>query len=165
LDLERRLKKEQIKPQLTFNYNLLHTPDNLVSGNIAFTNYKWGATLYVPVLLRKERASLDITKLKIASTRLEFQQKQRELNIKREQVRNEWYTHFLQAEAGLTAARSLLRLTEAERALFDLGESSLFLINAREISYLSAQSKYFEYAAKTQKSSLKERYSLGVLGW
>lgn len=164
LSLERRLKIEQIKPQLTFNYNLLQTPDNLVSANLAFTNYKWGATLYIPVLLRKERASLEITRLKIASTQLEFRQKERELIMKQLQVRNEWSTHFSQAESGLVAAQRYLRLTEAERSLFELGESSLFLINAREMSYLSAQSKYFEYAAKTQKSALKARYAAGQLG-
>jgi len=164
LQLERRLKIEQIKPQFTVNYNLLQTPSEVVSGNFAFTNYKWGASLYIPVLLRKERAALQITKLKIASTQIDLVQKQRDINTKRLQVRNEWNTHVLQAESGLIAAQRYFQLTEAERTLFELGESSLFLINAREISYLSAQSKYFEYAAKTQKSALKDDYVMGILG-
>jgi hypothetical protein len=55
------------------------------------------------------------------------------------------------------------QLSVAERSLFDLGESSLFLINAREMSYLTSQAKYLEYAAKTKKSALTEKFALGIL--
>ena len=164
LQLERKWKVEQLKPQLNANYNLLQTPQNLVSGNYSFTNYKWGATLYMPILLRKERSSLAITRFKIESTQWELQQKQRDLRTKQLQVRNEWNTTVLQAEASLTSAQRYNQLAAAERSLFDLGESSLFLINSREQSYLSAQSKYLEYAAKTRKSALAEQFALGNLG-
>jgi hypothetical protein len=164
LQLERKWKVEQLKPQLNLNYNLLQTPQNLVSGNYSFTNYKWGATLYMPILLRKERSSLAITRFKIESTQWELQQKQRDLRTKQIQVRNEWNTTVQQAEASLTSAQRYNQLAIAERDLFELGESSLFLINSREQSYLSAQSKYLEYAAKTQKSALAEQFTLGNLG-
>lgn len=164
LQLERKLKIEQLKPQLTVNYNLLQTPNNLFSANYSFTNYKWGATFYMPILLRKERSSLAITQLKFASTQLEFQQKQRDLRTKQIQVRNEWNTNVIQAESSLTAAQRYQQLSAAERSLFELGESSLFLINVREMSYLNAQSKYLEYLAKTRKSALAEQFVLGILG-
>lgn len=164
LNLERKLKMEMLKPQLNLSYNLIQTPGNMFQGQFALTDYKWGATFYIPVLLRKERSSLAMTRYKIASTQLELQQKQRELQIKQQQVRNEWNTHATQAESSLSAASSYRKLAEAERSLFLLGESSLFLINAREASYLSAQSKYLEYVAKTRKSALKEAFILGQLG-
>lgn len=164
LQLERKWKIEQLKPQLNVNYNLLQTPQNLVSGNYAFTNYKWGATLYMPILLRKERSSLAITRFKIESTQWELQQKQRDLRTKQLQVRNEWNTTVLQAESSQSAAESFKQLADAERTMLQLGESSLFLVNAREQSYLSAQSKYLEYAAKTRKSALAEQFALGILG-
>lgn len=164
LQLERKWKVEQLKPQLNVNYNLLQTPQNLVSGNYSFTNYKWGATLYMPILLRKERSSLAITRFKIESTQWELQQKQRDLRTKQLQVRNEWNATFQQAEASFTSAQRYNQLAIAERSLFELGESSLFLINSREQSYLSAQSKYLEYAAKTRKSALAEQFALGNLG-
>lgn len=164
LQLERKLKIEMLKPQLNLNYNLLQTPENLVGGQLSFSDYKWGATFYVPLLLRKERASLAITRLKLSSVQWDLQQKQRELQIKQLQVRNEWNTHVTQAESSRIAASRYQQLAAAERSLFELGESSLFLINAREMSYLSAQSKYLEYVAKTRKSALKESYTMGRLG-
>lgn len=164
LNLEKRLKTEQLKPQLNFSYNLLQTPDDLVSANLSFTNYKWGASFYVPILLRKERAALQITKLKIASAQYELQMKEREINIKNLQVANEWNTNWAQSQSAEQASRRYLDLTVAERSLFELGESSLFLVNAREMSYLGAQSKYIEYAAKTRKSALAAEYARGELG-
>lgn len=164
LNLERRYKIEQLKPELTVNYNFLQTPQDLVSANFSFTNYKWGATFNFPILLRKERSSLQVTRLKIASTQYDYALKQRELSVKIAQVNNEWATRYEQSEAALVVSTNYKKLTLAERSLFDLGESSLFLVNAREASYLSAQSKYLESAAKTQKSALEAQYALGKLG-
>lgn len=164
LQLERKLKIEQLKPQLNVNYNLLQTPQNLAAFNYSITNYKWGASLYMPILLRKERSSLQMTNLKLENVTFEQDQKQRDLRTKQVQIRNEWNTLSTQAQTAQTIADRYRQLALAERLLFDGGESSLFLINAREISYLSAQGKYIEFLAKTQKAALSEKYVIGALG-
>jgi outer membrane protein TolC len=164
LQLERKLKIEQLKPQLNVNYNLLQTPQNLAAFNYSITNYKWGASLYMPILLRKERSSLQMTNLKLENVTFEQDQKQRDLRTKQVQIRNEWNTLSAQAQTAQTIADRYRQLALAERLLFDGGESSLFLINAREISYLSAQGKYIEFLAKTQKAALSEKYVIGALG-
>ena len=164
LSLERRLKIEQIKPQLSVNYNLLTPAPDFISTNYMWSNYKWGATFYMPILLRKERNSLKLTNVKIENTQLEQQTKQRELRTKQLQIRNEWNTAFAQAQMAETIASRYRQLADAERTLFLNGESSLFLVNAREISYLSAQGKLIETLAKTNKSRLAELYISGKLG-
>lgn len=164
LQLERKLKIEQLKPQLNVNYNLLQTPQNLAAFNYSITNYKWGASLYMPILLRKERSSLQMTNLKLENVTFEQDQKQRDLRTKQVQIRNEWNTLSMQAQTAQTIADRYRQLALAERLLFEGGESSLFLINAREISYLSAQGKYIEFLAKTQKAALSEKYIIGALG-
>lgn len=165
LQLERKLKLEQLKPQFNVQYNLLQTPQDLVSFNYSINNYKWGATMYMPILLRKERSSLQITNIKLENVALEQAQKQRDLSNKQQQVRNELLTVNDQANTAFTIAQRYRQLAEAERQLFELGESSLFLINAREISYLSAQGKYLEFLAKNQKALLSEKFVLGILGY
>ncbi|MFY7990368.1 MAG: TolC family protein [Fluviicola sp.] len=165
LQLERKLKLEQLKPQFNVQYNLLQTPQDLVSFNYSINNYKWGATMYMPILLRKERSSLQITNIKLENVALEQAQKQRDLSTKQQQVRNELLTVNDQANTAFTIAQRYRQLAEAERQLFELGESSLFLINAREISYLSAQGKYLEFLAKNQKALLSEKFVLGILGY
>jgi outer membrane protein TolC len=164
LVIERKLKIEMLKPQLTVNYNLLQPANEVISTQFTWSNYKWGATLYMPILLRKERSALQISNFKIENTHIEIQQKQRDLKTKQIQNRNEWTTHVTQAQTSLTVAQNYKQLAVAERSLFENGESSLFLINAREMNYLSAQSKYLEYAAKTKKSALTEKFALGILG-
>ena len=164
LELERKLKIEQLKPQFNVNYNLLQTPQNLLSSQFTFTNYKWGATFYMPILLRKERSSLAITRIYLQNTHLEFDQKQRDLITKQTIIRNEWNNHVQQAQTSEELTNRYLGLANAERQLFAGGESSLFLVNAREIAYISAKIKYLEFLAKTQKSALSEKYILGNLG-
>jgi outer membrane protein TolC len=164
LGLERRLKRENLKPQLTVNYNLLTPTNHVFSSNYSWSNYKWGGTLYMPVLLRKERNAYKAVGLKIENTQLEFELKRRELELKQQLIRNEWNTMVNQAQTAEAIAQRYRQLADAERALFINGESSLFLINAREISYLSSQSKYLEVLAKTNKLLLSEQFVLGVLG-
>jgi len=163
LDFERRLKLEQLKPQLSVNYNLLTPTPDLLSSNYSWSNYKWGANLYIPILLRKERNSLAITKLKIENTQLEQQLKLRDLRTKQLQIRNEWNTTVEQCSYALTISSRYNELAEAERVLFDTGESTLFLVNAREISFLSAQGKVYELLAKANKLRLSEQYISGEL--
>ncbi len=164
LDFERKLKVEQLKPQLSVNYNLLTPAPDFISTNYTWSNYKWGAAFYMPILLRKERNSLSLTRTKIENTRLEQQLKQRELRTKQLQIRNEWNTSVTQARMAQTIANRYRQLANAERSLFINGESSLFLVNAREISYLNAQSKWIETLSKTNKSQLSELYVTGKLG-
>lgn len=164
LELERKLKVEQLKPQLNFNYNLLQTPDDLISMKYDYTNYKWGASFYMPLFLRKERSSLQVTKLKIENTQYLQVQKQRELETKLLQNRQNWVITLDQMETSETIAQRYFSLAEAERNFFNIGESSLFLVNAREISYLSAQSKYLEFIAKAYKFNLTDQYVRGDLG-
>jgi hypothetical protein len=84
--------------------------------------------------------------------------------MKHNQVQNEWLTLCNQALKAQQIANHYFTLVLSERTLFETGESSLFLINAREMNYLGAQSKYIEFIAKTQKSALSEQYVTGMLG-
>jgi hypothetical protein len=164
LTLERKLKLEQLKPEFNINYNLLQTPNQLASAQFNFANYKWGLGFYMPLLLRKERNSLRITGLKLENTKLELSNKQRELETKLKQIQNEWSANYDQALLSAEVATSYEALSIAETRMFDLGESSLFMINAREMSYISSATKYIESLGKLNKSALSERYIRGDLG-
>ena len=160
LNYERKLKIEQLKPQLSLNYNFLQDAQSPLS-NYSLNNYKWGGTFYMPIFLRKERSSLEMTKLKIENTKYEQQLKQRELNIKQQQLFNEWAAQIEQSSQLETISESYKQLVEGEQDLFDLGESTVFLINMREINYINAKMKLLETQAKTIKSYLSVRYLQG----
>lgn len=164
LSIEQRWKKDQLKPKVYINYNLLQTPENLISMNYSYLNYKWGASFAMPLFLRKERAGVALSNLKIENTVLEKTNKEREIQTKLAVNLNEWNTSIAQVTVNKEIARNYQSLANAERELFEIGESSLFVINIREMNYLNAQAKYVESLAKTNKSALKYSYLLGELG-
>ena len=55
------------------------------------------------------------------------------------------------------------KLWLAEKTMFDSGESSLFIINSREMSYINSQLKLNELFIKKKKAVLEFDYSLGIL--
>ncbi len=52
---------------------------------------------------------------------------------------------------------------ESERKMFDLGESSLFILNNRELNYINSQIKQIEMLSKGLKTELEIQFSLGIL--
>ena len=51
----------------------------------------------------------------------------------------------------------------AEQRLFDIGESSLFLVNTREQNFVQARLKRVEYVAKLQKAYFQVLFTAGKL--
>jgi hypothetical protein len=61
-------------------------------------------------------------------------------------------------------ANNYYHLLDAEKEKFQLGESSVFLINARENSYLQAKMNLLYLEAEFFKTYYKWRWSRGELG-
>ena len=55
------------------------------------------------------------------------------------------------------------QLLNAEKQLFDNGESSLFLINARETAFIQSQLKLIECLVKSQQTYLSLQFALANL--
>ena len=71
LDLERKLKVNNLLPKLDFKYNFLSTEhvDFFASSAAApVENYKLGVKFSMPIFIRKERADLALVKLKLKAT-------------------------------------------------------------------------------------------------
>lgn len=153
LDVNRRWKVEQLKPELNLNYNFLTSTvggDEIINGTL--DNYKLGVTFQLPVFMRKERGDLRLANLKIQETQLQFDQKTLELTNKVEAYYNDLMNLSNQIDLVANMVQNYQRLVEAERRLFRLGESSLFLVNSREMKYIDAALKQVELQAKYQKA-------------
>lgn len=157
-----RLKREYLKPKLTLEYNALNEPiSNNFFSEYNVANYTWGAKLSYPIFTRRERADVRIGELKVASQEL----KGAEIGVKLEYqlgaARNTLQNlvgQYTIIGASVTAASELM---EAEQALFNNGESSLFMINSRELKYLETRVKQIELASKVEIS--KSELSYGML--
>ncbi len=164
LGVERRLKKEQLKPNLNFSYTPLSEPINInpVSG-LSLNNYTWGVEFSMPIFLRKERGDLAITNFKLKESLLDLRNKNAEITYKAVASLNTWTVTHSQANLYQKTVRDYAGLLNGERQKFDAGESSVFLVNRRELGYINAQVKLIALLAKNYKAALGAEYALGLL--
>ncbi|MEN9699167.1 MAG: hypothetical protein RLZZ301_365 [Bacteroidota bacterium] len=159
LDVDRKWNKEQLKPVVELNYNLLNEP---VQYNpfvqFSANDYKVGIHAEMPLLLRKERANLALTELRIEQNRFEAQQQQALLLTKMQNARRDYLNAVEQQLLFREQAMDTKRLLEAEAAMFTQGESSLFMLNNREQAAIQAQVKWLEWQVKTEQNWLKWQF-------
>ncbi len=164
LDVERRLKREALKPRLDVSYNLLGdgfdlSPDN---GDFFLQNYKWGVQAGFPLFFRKERGSLQLAELKIMDTEYQLAQKQQEISNKVSTYQNELANLRQQIQLATQMRDNYTRLLAGENDKFRLGESSLFLVNSRENKLIDAQLKLAKLQAEARKAEAGLRWAAGL---
>ncbi|MEM1216714.1 MAG: TolC family protein [Bacteroidota bacterium] len=161
---ERRWKVEQFKPQLTLDYNLLanrldFTPEQGGEiSNLVADNYKFGIRFEQPLFLRKARSGVALTDIKIAQNDWKRQQKQQDLQTKLDAYWQTWELRSQQSFAADQLVENYARLLEAERTKFELGESSVFLLNSRLQKLLSARLKRLKLQVERQKAAYMLQY-------
>lgn len=162
--LERKLAIEMMKPQLNLEYYPFQTYTagsmDEVDG-LFMKNYKFGATFYSSVFLRKERGKLQVTNYKLQQGNYMLQQGKREIKNQVLASYNELQTfeQLLRIQNELVTNAELLR--NAEEIRFEAGESSLFLVNQRERSLIDAKAKLVELAAKYAKARYQLQFASG----
>ncbi|MFN3916343.1 MAG: TolC family protein [Flavobacteriales bacterium] len=152
LEIEQRWKKEQLKPTFNIRYNLLNEPVGNFNDRWSTNNYTFGADFSFPLFLRKERAEMKINLLKISDINAEYSYKKISFENYLNQIYND-YTILNEQYVLINDIYENYRLlTEAEKLKFSSGESSLFMINARENSLIEAQTKRLKFLADIQKN-------------
>ncbi|SDZ92467.1 Outer membrane protein TolC [Flavobacterium gillisiae] len=137
LEVDRKLKANALLPKIDLSYSYLSEPQYIDS--YKFENYKVGINFSYPIFVRKERGGLKLTQYKI-------QESTNSLNLERLQLSNK-----IKAQKEVITSLDKQRLMasdlvnnyktmlQSEERLFTFGESSLFLINSRESSLITAQ--------------------------
>lgn len=164
LSVDQRLAKENLKPRIDVNYNLINAPINY-SGEFADinlgNNYKFGLEVEFPLFLRKERAKLKQTQVKIDQTGLESRYAQQQIINEIEGA----YFEMINGQQMLgyleTAVENYQRLLEAELFNLSLGESDLFKINFQQDKLLEAQIKLIKQQVSIEKSKLELLWAAG----
>lgn len=157
--------KNKLLPGIKADYSLLYSGNQFMqSVSPNFNNTKIGASVYYPLLLRKDRAKLTLTKIKLMEADYFLQQTQREVNAFIKSGINEVTTNLTQIEIQNNVVSNSVKLRNAEKINFDNGESSMFLINSRENSLLNNRIKLFEIISKFQKAKANLYNNIGNLG-
>lgn len=170
LEVERRLKAEKLKPRLDVSYNLLGDGVNLrpeakdgEMSNLFRENYKLGATVSFPLLLRKERGGLQLTDLKLMDAGFGFSQKRQEVRNKISAYQNDLNNLLQQIELATQMRDNYERMLDAENTKFAIGESSIFLVNSRENKLIDAELKLAKLQAELRKAEIGLQWAAGRL--
>lgn len=165
LAIDARLKKEMIKPKLNVNYNLLSYNPNSFSPVYTQNNYKWGADLSFPLLLRRSRNEYKMAKVNFQSNSYELANKSNEFDFKLNALKQTISILSEQLQNAERSVRYNKQLVEAEKLKFNNGESSLFILNARENKWLESELKFAEYKFKFIKTLISIVYLKGTLNY
>lgn len=166
LETEQRLKAQYLAPKLSLNANLLnkgYSVPEQISVPLLENNYKLGVEFSVPLFLRDARGAYQSTRLKRQENMLE----QDRLSLQIQNKVTAYYNEVIQLRQQLDMYEQALennrRLFLGERLRFEVGESTLFVLNARENKVLETMQKLTELRAKWQKSYAALLWAAGVL--
>jgi outer membrane protein TolC len=166
LDIDKKLKFQELLPKIDLKYNQLGKGYNVASTaakTLFDNNYRFGINFSVPLRLSLGRGDYKMAKLKITETKL--QQNQKEITIVNK-VKN-YYNQLVNYKAQVNLLQktyaNYLRLQKGEETKFFNGESSLFLVNTRENKTLETLLKLTEATVKYNKTSLGLQWAAGQL--
>jgi outer membrane protein TolC len=167
LGIEERYRRELLKPKINLSGTLI-TQGNFYQREVPsyygmdWDNHKLGVDFAFPLFLRAERGKLQYARIQLQENALEQQQSQRTIGTQVNTVYNTLKAYerqlALQAQT-ITNQRLLLR---AELAKFELGESTIFLINARESKLIELRIKQESLRASYEKARAELYYYAGT---
>ena len=167
LTIEKKLKFQGLLPTANFRYNQLGKGYDIIktasAGPLFENNFQYGITLGIPLRLSEGRGEYRKAKLKIAETRLDQDLKMLTIENKVRSYFNELTLLKSQINTQEQAWRNFVALQRGEEIRFQAGESSLFLINARENKALEALQKLQGLRAKYLIAVNSLQWAAGIL--
>ncbi len=145
INLENRLEKEQLKPQLDLKLNTIHSlGDNDLAYSYNINDYKLGAYIAVPIVNRKTRGQIRLNKALIDQSILDQQYYQAELRNMYTMLNGAQTLNQESLDVSIEKVQNSNLLYTAEQLKFELGESSVFLVNSRELKLLESETEYIK---------------------
>ncbi|HQZ43507.1 MAG TPA: TolC family protein [Flavobacteriales bacterium] len=166
IEVDRRLRAEFLKPQLDLKYNWLgnggalsNEPGTTLLGD----GHQLGVGFQMPLLLRRERGELTLAKLRLTDAELSLERDQAVIRNKILERRNDIATYRKQTDLGAEMVTNHTRLLNAETQRFEVGESSLFIVNGREVPLIESRLKQVAFEAKLRKAYFALDHDAGTL--
>lgn len=166
LDVEKKLKFQELLPIVNFRYNQLGKGYDIIKNTTAplfENNYQYGISLAIPLRLSQGRGEYRKAKLKIQETGLQRSQKILAVENKVKTYYNELLTLRNQVALQQQQYNNYLTLQRGEETRFFNGESSLFLVNSRENKVLESLQKLAELETKYFTTLNSLYWASGVL--
>ncbi|MCS6822262.1 MAG: TolC family protein [Microscillaceae bacterium] len=168
INIEEKLATNNLLPKVDFSYNFLNS--TLTGGQEQFLspfqqNYKAGIYVEIPLFLRKERGKLQQIRIKQLQANYDRTQTIREIRNELQAAYNNLRNlkELIDLQRDMVANYNLLR--DAEQQKFEIGESTLFLVNSREAKLIEGKIKLESLKSKYEKEKLLLFWVAGVPLW
>jgi len=155
LDVNRRFKMNNLLPNLDVQYNFLTQNRNQIN-TLNIQDYKASIKFKLPLFLRKERGDLKLANVKLNDKKYENEVAKLTIKNKVSGIQQELESYILQNDLTANIVKDYTTLLKAEDRKFFLGESSLFLVNYREVKLIEAKLK----AIKLENTFFKTKANL-----
>lgn len=166
LAIEKKLKAQSLMPKVSVSGNILSKgykyPQEL-NLPLLENNHKLGFSFAMPLFLRDARGAYNAAKLKILETDLDRNNTRLQIENKTRSYYNELLAIRQQLNIMTSTNTNFMKLYQGERLKFETGESSLFLLNARQSKVLETAQKLIELKAKWQKAYVSLLWSSATL--
>jgi outer membrane protein TolC len=166
LEVERRLRSEFLKPQLDLSYSLLAN-GGLVNNEAGVTydaaDRMLGVGFSMPLFLRKERGELTLATLRRTEAELGIDRERQQIRTTIGRSTNDVALLDQQVSLSRDMVTNYGTLLNGENRRFQAGESSLFLVNQREVALLDNQLKLVDLIAKLRKAHFALDKEAGIL--
>lgn len=167
LAIERSYRQEMLKPKLNVSGTLIsgrtsfggYVPDYY---DFNWGNYKLGVEFSFPLFLRAERGKLKAVKLKQRELDYDLQQTGREIKTNILSSYNDLSAYLAQLNIQIQSINNQQILLKGETQKFELGESTLFLINSRESKLIDMKIKRESMISGYQKTLAELYYKAGT---
>jgi len=166
LEIDRRLRNEYLKPELDLKYQWLGNGgalNNEQGTTLLGDGYQFGVGFQVPLFLRRERGELTIAKLRLTDASLGLERDRLRIRNRINERVNDINVFADQVLTGADMVVNNERLLSGENQRFAAGESSLFLVNAREVPLIDTRIRQIELEARLRKAFFSLDHEAGTL--
>ncbi|MFM7839117.1 MAG: TolC family protein, partial [Chitinophagaceae bacterium] len=166
LSIEQKLKFQGLLPQLDLKAHILdkgYQWTNNLSNSLLEKNYRFGVDFSLPLRLSEGRGAYQQARLKKSAAQLEVNLQEWWIENKVKSYYNEVMMLRQQIQITENALGNFQKLLEGETLRFRSGESTVFLMNQRELKVLDYQQKFQELRTKYLKSYVALSWSAGQL--
>jgi outer membrane protein TolC len=160
-EVEIKLKKESLRPELKVKYNLLSGNPAQI-GTYFEDGYKWGGTAAFPLLLRSARGGVQISTIKKQELEAKRFQKKNEIRVKIETYAELSGIFNRQTQLAEEQMNRFKQLYDVEQIRLLQGDGSVFLINTREAKWVESREKVLDLYFKVRKNQISLQNSRGL---
>ncbi|MEM6784676.1 MAG: TolC family protein [Bacteroidota bacterium] len=160
MEVEQRLAREQLRPDLRLEAQVVSYDDN----PLGVTDVKLGFKIDQPLFFRSGRSEVARAEIEMQALRFEQDLAQRAIRADVDAVLVALRQSLVRVSAAERRVELSQRLQEAEQRRFELGESTLFLVNQREQAFAEAREERIAARIDVLQADATFRWATGTIG-